>query len=75
MATILSDNIFKCILLNENDRILTQISLKFVPDRPIDNNPALVEIMAWLLFGAKPLSEPMLTQFTYAYMWHKGEMS
>ena len=30
MAAILADNIFKCIFLNENDRI--KISLKFVPN-------------------------------------------
>ena len=40
MAAILADNIFKCIILNENDRIRIWISLKFVPASPIDNNPA-----------------------------------
>ena len=30
MAAILADNIFKCIFLNENDKILIQISLKLV---------------------------------------------
>ena len=42
MATILADDIFKCIFLNENDRIPIQFSLKFVPDSTIDTNPALV---------------------------------
>ena len=42
MAAILADDIFRCIFLDENDRIQIQISLKFVPDVPIDNNPALV---------------------------------
>ena len=42
MAAILADDIFKCIFLNENEKILLQMSLKFVPDAPIDNNPALV---------------------------------
>ena len=42
MAAILLDDIFKCILLNENDGIPIQISLKFGPRSPIDNNPALV---------------------------------
>ena len=42
MAAILADDIFKCIFLNENDRIPIQFSPKFVPDRPIDNNPELV---------------------------------
>ena len=42
MAAILADDIFKCIFLNGNGRIPIQISLKFVPAGPIDNNPALV---------------------------------
>ena len=46
MAAILADDIFKCIFLNEIDRIPIQISLKFVSDGPTDNNPALVKIMA-----------------------------
>ena len=28
--------------------------------RPINNNPAQVQIMAWRQRGAKPLSEPMM---------------
>ena len=70
MAAILADNIFKCIFLNENDRIPIQISLKFVPRSPIDNKAALVQVMAWRRTAAKPLPEPMLTQFPDAYMWH-----
>ena len=42
MAPILADDYFKCIFLNEKLHILIQISLKFVPKGPIDNNPALV---------------------------------
>ena len=42
MAKILADNIFNCIFSNENDKIPIPISLKFVPDGPIDNNQALV---------------------------------
>ena len=75
MAAILADNIFKCILFNENEKIPIQISLKFFPRSPIDNKPALVLIMAWRRTGDKPLPEPMLTQFTDAYMRHYGEMS
>ena len=70
MAAILADNIFKCIFLNENDIILIKISLKLVPRSPVDNKPALVQVMAWRLFGAKPLPVPMMIQFTDAYMWH-----
>ena len=70
MAALFADDIFKCIFLNENDRITIQISLKFVPTSPIDNTPALVQVMAWRQAGDKPLSEPMLTPFTDAYMRH-----
>ena len=70
MAAILADDKFKCIFLNENDRIPIQISLKFVPRNPIDNNPALFQVMAWRRIGDKPLSEPMLTRFIDAYMRH-----
>ena len=44
MDTILADNIFKCIFLNENVWISINISLKFVPKGPINNIPALVQI-------------------------------
>ena len=74
MYAILADGIFTCIFLNQNDRIPIQISLKFVPRSPIDNKPALVQIMAWRRIGDKPLSESMQTQFTDAYMRHYGEM-
>ena len=70
MAAILADDNFRCIFLNENDRIPIRISLKFVPRSPIDNKPALVQVMAWRRIGDKPLPEPMLTQFTDVYMRH-----
>ena len=59
MAAFFTDYILKHIFLNENIRISIQFSLKFVPKGPIDNIPALVQIMAWHRIGAKPLSEPM----------------
>ena len=43
------------------------------PD-PIEIYRVLVQKMAWCLVGDKPLSEPMPTRFTDAYMRHKGEM-
>ena len=55
-----ADDTLKTIFLNENIRILIKISLKFVPDVPINNIPALVQIMAWHRPGDKPLSEPMM---------------
>ena len=54
------DNIFKCIFLNEIVWIPIKISLKFVPKCPINNIPALVQIMAWRRPGDKPLSEAMM---------------
>ena len=70
MAATLADDNFKCIFLNETDRIHIWFSLKFVSWSPIDNKPALVQVMVWRQTGAKPLPEPMLTQFTDAYMRH-----
>ena len=36
----------------------------------IDNNPTLIYVMAWRRPGDKPLPEPLLAQFTDAYMQH-----
>ena len=55
-----ADNTFKCIFLNENVIISIKISLKFVPKGPINNIPALVQIMAWRWPDDKPLSEAMM---------------
>ena len=57
---------------NEKFYVLIKISLTFFPESPIDNNLALVWIMAWRRRGDKPLSEPMLTRFTDTYMRHYG---
>ena len=54
------DDIFKCIFLNETVWISIQISLKFVLKVPINNIPALVQIMAWRRPGDKPLSEAIM---------------
>ena len=55
-----ADNIFKYMFFNENILISINISRKFVPEGPISNKQALVQIMAWRRPGDKPLSEPML---------------
>ena len=57
-----ADDTFKRIFLNENIRISTRNSLKFVPKGLINNIQALVLIMAWRRPGDKPLSEPMLVR-------------
>ena len=63
-----TDDIFNCIFLNENVRISIKISLKFVPKGPINNIPALVQIMAWrraIIWTNDGL-------FTDAYMRHSA---
>ena len=55
-----ADDIFKRIFFNENVWISIKISLKFVPKGPINNIPALVQIMAWRRSGDKLLSQPMV---------------
>ena len=59
-------NIKYCVLI---------LILLFVPEGPIDNKSALVQVVAWSRTDNKSLPEPMLTQFTDAYMHHQGEMS
>ena len=70
LAAILADDIFKTFFLNQNDRIVIQIPLKFVHRSPIDNNPTLVRVMARHRRCDKPLPEPMMIQFTDEYMQH-----
>ena len=70
MAPITADDNFKCIFVNEKFCISIQISLKFVLKGSIHNKSAFGQVMAWCQMGNKPLSEPMLTLFTDAYMWH-----
>ena len=53
-------DICKWILLNENVWIQIRISLQFVTKGPINNIPALVQIMAWHRPGEKPISQPMM---------------
>ena len=70
MVAIWADDIFNCISLNENDIILLQISLNYLPKSPIDHKPAFVQVMAWPRTGGKPLPGPIMTQFIATYMQH-----
>ena len=54
------DDILICIFSNENEWHSIKISLTFVTNVPINNIPALVQIMAWCRPGDKPLSEPIM---------------
>ena len=60
MTAVTADDIFKLIFLNENGWIPIQISLKFAPRNPIDNKPALVQVMAWSRTGHSGLVTPYL---------------
>ena len=55
--------------------ISIKFSQKFVPKCTINNISTLVRIMAWRRPGDKPLSEPMMTHFTEAYMRHLASLS
>ena len=63
MAAILAHDIFNCIFLNENGRVLIQTSFKYAPMSPIDNKPALIQVMTSHRKGDKPLPGPKMTQF------------
>ena len=67
MAAI--SDIFKCIFFNENVWIANKISLIFLPKYPIDNIPALVQIMAWCQPDTKSLSEPTMVGWHQAIIW------
>ena len=53
-------------ILNEKCCVLIQISVKFIPKVPINNNFVLIQIMAWCWTGGMPLSEPMMAKLTGA---------
>ena len=55
MDAISQTTLSNAFFVNENVKILIEISLKFVP-----KGPALVQTMAWRRPGDKPLFEPMM---------------
>ena len=73
-----ADDVLRCNYMNEKFCILINITVKFVPKRPIDNNPAFIAIitqhwiMAWCQINNSQLSGQMLTRYTDAYRRHKG---
>ena len=69
-----TDKIFKSFFLKENVWISIDISLKFVPKGTINNNPALVQIMAWHWSGYKPLSEAKMVSLLM-HICHWASMS
>ena len=69
MAVIMADDNFKCIFFEENDRIPIRISLKFVPRSPIDNKPALAQVMA---IGIDTKIEVIVVSFPGRW-WHHND--
>ena len=65
-----ANDIFKCTFVNKNVLISKKNWLKIVLKGPIDNTTALVQIIAWRRSGDKPLSEPIMSRWTGAYMLH-----
>ena len=53
-ACYFAGNISLYILLNRYIFVLTEISLKLIPEGSINNEPALTHMMAWHLTGEKP---------------------
>ena len=74
-AAILKTIFFNCNFFNEFLKISIQILLNCFHKFPIDNKLALVQVMACRVFSAKPLPEPMMTQFRDAHMRHLASVS
>ena len=75
MAAKFADNIFKYIFFDKNVRILIKNLLNFYPKGPINNIPALVQIMIWHSPGDKASSEAMMAKFNDACMRHLALMN
>ena len=58
----LTDDIFKCILLNKNFLFSYQAFLRYVPEGLVEDNSALVQGVACRWTGDKPLPELMVTK-------------
>ena len=56
-------------------RILIQMSRKYIPNGPINNNLALAKIIALCRTGDKPLYEPIMVSFFDAYMHHSASIN
>ena len=75
-------DIFISIFLDENVWITIKISMKFLPNGPINSTPALIQILVWRRLSDKPLSEPMMLCYWRIYascglidLSHQGTMS
>ena len=66
-----ADHIISLIFLNENVRIAIQMSLKCVTRVQLTKKSTFVQVMVCSRTGHKYLPEPMLAQFTDAFMRHQ----
>ena len=57
-----ADDTSECTLLNENVWIFIEIYLKFIPKGPVNDIPALIQIIACCRPDGKPLSELMMVR-------------
>ena len=71
----IADDNLKREFVNETCLVSILLSLKSVTWGMVDDESALDYIMAGCRTGDKPLSKSLMTQYSDAYMWHKGEMS
>ena len=65
----------KCLFLKENFWVSIKMSLKFVPQGPVNKIPWLVQIMALCRPGDKRLSESIMVKSTDTRMHHSASMS
>ena len=70
-----TNDTFKCFFLNENIWFWIEMSLNLIHKGSFNSIPALVWIMGCGRPGHRPLSEPIMSCFTDAYMRHSASMS
>ena len=54
--------------------IFSEISLKFVPNNPINTKPAFAYVGAWCRPGEKLLYQPIIAELSQGYMLHSASM-
>ena len=59
-------SIFEVVFWNGNPRLLIHISLKSLPNGPINDKSSLIQVMAWFRMGKTSLPEQIWTQLAYA---------
>ena len=66
----ISQTTYSNAFFNDDVWILIMIALKFVPKGPINNTPALVQIIAFHRPGDKPLSDPVMVNLASKIWGH-----